>query len=80
MILLALDTTTIIASVTVFLAFSLFLVSVILYAKAKLTATGLVKIYINGQEPIEAEAGSSLLTTLSNKKIFLPSACGGGGT
>jgi Na+-transporting NADH:ubiquinone oxidoreductase subunit F len=80
MILLALDTTTIIASVTVFLVFSLFLVSLILYAKAKLTASGLVKIYINGQEPIEAEAGSSLLTTLSNKKIFLPSACGGGGT
>ena len=80
MILLALDTTTIIASVTVFLVFSLFLVSLILYAKEKLTVSGLVKIYINGQEPIEAEAGSSLLTTLSNKKIFLPSACGGGGT
>jgi Na+-transporting NADH:ubiquinone oxidoreductase subunit F len=39
-----------------------------------------VKILINGQEAIEAEAGFSLLTTLSNKKIFLPSACGGGGT
>ena len=29
---------------------------------------------------MEAEGGSSLLTTLGNKKIFLPSACGGGGT
>jgi Na+-transporting NADH:ubiquinone oxidoreductase subunit F len=80
MILLAFDTTTIIASIAVFLVFSLFLVSLILFAKEKLTVSGLVKIYINGQEPIEAEAGSSLLTTLSNKKIFLPSACGGGGT
>jgi Na+-transporting NADH:ubiquinone oxidoreductase subunit F len=80
MILLALDTTTIIASVTVFLAFSLFLVGLILYAKTKLTPSGLVRILINGQETVDAEAGYSLLTTLSNKKIFLPSACGGGGT
>ncbi len=56
------------------------LVGLILYAKAKLTPSGLVKLLINGQESIEVEAGSTLLTTLSNKKIFLPSACGGGGT
>ena len=78
--ILAIDTTTIIASVTVFLAFTLFLVGLILYAKAKLTPSGLVKILINGQNIVEAEGGSSLLTTLGNKKIFLPSACGGGGT
>jgi Na+-transporting NADH:ubiquinone oxidoreductase subunit F len=37
---------------------------------------------VNGDEskPIIASAGSSLLTTLSSQKIFLPSACGGGGT
>jgi Na+-transporting NADH:ubiquinone oxidoreductase subunit F len=80
MILLAFDSTTIIASVTVFLVFNIFLISLILYAKSKLSPSGLVNIIINGQEPIQAEAGSSLLTTLSNKKIFLPSACGGGGT
>lgn len=80
MIILALDFTTIIASVTVFLLFSLLLVGVILFAKAKLTPSGLVRILINGQETVDAEAGNSLLTTLSNKKIFLPSACGGGGT
>ncbi len=80
MVLLAFDTTTIIASVTVFLVFSLFLVSLILFAKAKLMPSGLVKLMINGQERIEVEAGSSILTTLANKKIFLPSACGGGGT
>jgi Na+-transporting NADH:ubiquinone oxidoreductase subunit F len=76
----AFDFTTIITSVIVFFVFSILLVTLILYAKAKLTTTGPVKILINGQESIEAEAGSSILTTLANKKIFLPSACGGGGT
>ena len=80
MILLEFEITTIIASITVFLVFSLFLVALILYAKAKLTTSGLVKIVINGQEGIEVETGSSILTTLSNKKIFLPSTCGNGGT
>lgn len=80
MILLIFDTTTIVASIIVFLVFSLLLVSLILYAKARLTFSGPVKILINGQESIEVEAGSSILTTLANKKIFLPSACGGGGT
>jgi Na+-transporting NADH:ubiquinone oxidoreductase subunit F len=80
MILFLFETTTILSSVVVFFVFSLLLVSLILYAKAKLTTSGPVKILINGQESIEAEAGSSILTTLANKKIFLPSACGGGGT
>lgn len=80
MILFLFETTTIISSVIVFFVFSLLLVSLILYGKAKLTTSGPVKILINGQESIEAEAGSSILTTLANKNIFLPSACGGGGT
>ncbi|MFN2438845.1 MAG: NADH:ubiquinone reductase (Na(+)-transporting) subunit F [Chitinophagaceae bacterium] len=80
MVLLAFETATIIACVIVFLVFTLLLVGLILYAKAKWTPSGLVKILINGQNAIEVEAGSSILTTLSNKKIFLPSACGGGGT
>jgi len=80
MVLLAFETATIIACVIVFLVFTLFLVGLILYAKAKLTPSGLVKILINGQNTIEVDAGSSILTTLSNNKIFLPSACGGGGT
>lgn len=80
MILLAIDTTTIVISIVVFLAFNLMLVCIILYAKSKLTPSGLVKITINGQTEVETEAGSSLLSTLSAKKIFLPSACGGGGT
>jgi Na+-transporting NADH:ubiquinone oxidoreductase subunit F len=80
MVILAFDITTVISSVAVFLGFNLLLVYLILFAKSKLAPSGLVKITINGGEQIETEAGSSLLTTLSNKKIFLPSACGGGGT
>jgi len=45
-----------------------------------LTPSGLVKITINEKDELKSEAGSSLLATLSNEKIFLPSACGGGGT
>jgi len=80
MILLAFDITTVVSSVVVFLGFNLLLVYIILYAKNKLTPSGLVKITINGDEQLETEAGNTLLTTLSAKKIFLPSACGGGGT
>ena len=72
MILLSIETSTIITSIVIFFAFNFLLVAVILYAKAKLTPSGLVKIDINGQNTIEVEAGSSILTTLSNKKIFLP--------
>jgi len=72
--------TTILVTVAVFLIVILLLVSVLLYAKAKLSPGGLVKIVINGEKTIEVEAGSTLLTTLSEAKIFLPSACGGGGT
>jgi Na+-transporting NADH:ubiquinone oxidoreductase subunit F len=67
-------------SVAVFLAIIVLLVSSLLYAKAKLTSSGPVKVRINGEKEITVEAGSTLLSTLSNAKIFLPSACGGGGT
>lgn len=73
-------TTTVIASIVVFLVFVLLLVSIILFAKAKLSPSGKVKVKINGEKTIEVEAGSTVLSTLSNNGIFLPSACGGGGT
>ena len=72
--------TTILVTVAVFLIVILLLVSLLLFAKAKLSPGGMVKININGEKTIEVEAGSTLLTTLSEAKIFLPSACGGGGT
>lgn len=71
---------TIIATAAVFLIFILLLVSLILFAKAKLSPSGLVKVIVNGEKTLEVEAGDTILTTLGNAKIFLPSACGGGGT
>jgi len=67
-------------SIVVFLTIILLLVGVLLYVRAKLTPPGKVKITINDDTEIEADPGSSLLSTLSAQKIFLPSACGGGGT
>jgi len=73
--------TTIITSIAVFLLVILLLVSILLYAKAKLTPPGKLKININnGERELEVEGGGSLLATLGDNKIFLPSACGGGGT
>ncbi len=56
------------------------LVILLLFAKSKLTASGPVKITINNEKELEVNAGSNLLMTLSQNKIYLPSACGGGGT
>lgn len=72
----------IITSIVAFTFIILLLVFILLFAQSKLVASGDVKIIINGDEknPLVASAGSTLLSTLSGKKIFLPSACGGGGT
>lgn len=81
MIILATNTVgTILATVVTFLVITLLLVAVLLYVKQKLSPSGPVKIRINGEKEIEVSSGASLLTTLGNAKIFLPSACGGGGT
>jgi Na+-transporting NADH:ubiquinone oxidoreductase subunit F len=70
----------ILLSITVFLGITLLLVAMLLYAKSKLTAGGTVKIIINDEKELEVSPGSTLLSTLSQAKLFLPSACGGGGT
>ena len=67
-------------SILAFLVLILLMVFMLLYAKSKLVNSGAVKIKINGENEIEVEGGSSLLSTLGNNKIFLPSACGGGGS
>ena len=72
--------TVIIASIVVFLALILILVSVLLGAKAKLAPSGPVTINVNGERDMEVSSGGTLLSTLSDNKLFLPSACGGGGT
>ena len=70
----------IISSIVAFLVIVLVLVSALLYARAKLTAVGQVQISINDEKEVTVNPGSSLLSTLSESGIFLPSACGGGGT
>jgi Na+-transporting NADH:ubiquinone oxidoreductase subunit F len=56
------------------------LVLILIFAKDKLLPSGNVKITINGEKEIEVASGGTLLSTLGAQKIFLPSACGGGGT
>ena len=67
-------------SIAIFFAVIILLVSILLGAKAVLTPSGPVKITINREKVIEVESGGTLLSTLGDNKIFLPSACGGGGT
>ena len=74
------DYSIIILAITVFLVVVLSLTLILLIAKAKLMPSGKVKITINGDQTLEVDGGSTLLSTLSNAGIFLPSACGGGGT
>jgi Na+-transporting NADH:ubiquinone oxidoreductase subunit F len=64
----------------IFLLVTISLVVMLLVAKAKLAPSGPVTISINGERELAANGGSSLLSTLSDAKLFLPSACGGGGT
>ena len=70
----------IITSVIVFLLIIVVLVGLLLYAKTKLTPEGKVKITINNDKILDVNPGSTLLQTLGDNKIFVSSACGGGGT
>ena len=74
------DINVIIASTVGLFVITLLLVTMLLFAKAKLLPSGPVKLIINGEKNVEVNSGDTLLTTLGNNKIFLPSACGGGGT
>jgi Na+-transporting NADH:ubiquinone oxidoreductase subunit F len=70
---------TILYSITVFLMVIMSLVGILLYARDKLAPKGQVNLKINDLE-MAVSPGSNLLSTLSGNGIFLPSACGGGGT
>ena len=74
------DITTIISSVLVLTSVIFLLVTLLLVAKSKLLPSGPVSLKINGENEVEVSSGDTLLSTLGNNKIFLPSACGGGGT
>ena len=69
-------------SMIVFIAVIFFLVTIILVAERRLVPQGNVKILINGDENKSptVKPGGTLLSVLSNQSVFLPSACGGGGT
>jgi len=72
----------IILGVSMFTAIVVALVLVILFAKSKLVSSGDVTISINGDpdKAVTTAAGGKLLGALADQGIFIPSACGGGGT
>jgi Na+-transporting NADH:ubiquinone oxidoreductase subunit F len=72
----------IILGVSMFTTIVLALVLVILFAKSKLVSSGDVTININGdpEKAVITAAGGKLLGALADQGIFIPSACGGGGT
>ncbi len=74
------DMNLILASIAVFLVIILVLVAILLTAKAYLSPSGNVNININGKDNLSVPQGASLLSTLSQEGIFLPSACGGKGS
>lgn len=75
------DITSVIITCIAFLVVILILVSLLLFVKAKLSPSGKIKLSINGGEKeLEVNGGDTLLNTLGKEGIFLPSACGGGGT
>ena len=73
-------TSIILLSIAVFLVVVLIPVTILVFVRKKLAPQGKVKININDEKEIEVEPGNSLLATLANEQIFLPSACGGGGS
>lgn len=71
---------TVVAGTLLFLVVTLLLVVILLVAKRYLVHTGKVKIVINGDRSLEADSGKSLLSTMADNNVFLPSACGGKGS
>jgi Na+-transporting NADH:ubiquinone oxidoreductase subunit F len=70
----------IILAVSMFTGVILFLVVLILVARSKLVSTGKINININDEKDVKMDGGGKLLTALAAEKIFLSSACGGGGS
>ena len=66
--------------VSLFTAIVLILVFVILAARSRLVATGAVKIIVNGEKELAIPVGAKLMQGLADAGLFVPSACGGGGT
>lgn len=71
---------TIVSAVGFFLAVTLLLVIILLFAKKYLVQSGDVTITVNSDRKITTPAGKSLLSTMADNNVFLPSACGGKGS
>jgi Na+-transporting NADH:ubiquinone oxidoreductase subunit F len=73
---------TIVIGVVGFTVVILALVLILMAARGQLVQSGEVTILINGdpEKALKAPAGSTLLNTLADNQIFIPSACGGQGT
>ncbi len=66
--------------VLMFTGVILSLVAILMVAKNKLVAGGEVDLVINDEKTLKVPTGGTLLGTLANNKIFIPSACGGKGS
>ena len=73
-------TTNILLSLIVFLGIVLLLVAMLLWVRNKLMPKGEVKITINGDKVLTVPTGNTLIATLAEQKVYLPSACGGKGS
>lgn len=79
-IMLSLMSQTIWAAIGIFLVITLVLVAILLVAKHYLVNSGDVTITINNEKDVHVASGGSLLSSLANADVFLPSACGGKGS
>ena len=70
----------IILSVTMFTSVVLLLVAVIIFAKNRLTSSGVLRLSINDKKHVDVPSGGKLLNVLADCGLFVSSACGGGGT
>lgn len=68
------------SAIAVFLTVMVVLVAILLIAKKRLTPQSKVKITINNKDTLEVDTGNTLMLTLKEHNIHLPSACGGGGS
>jgi len=66
--------------VVLFTVIILILVAVILGARSRLVSEGSVTLLINGEKELQIPVGGKLMNGLASVGIFIPSACGGGGT
>ena len=73
-------TTNILLSIAVFLGIVLLLVALLLWVRNKLMPKGEVKITINDDKELTVPVGNTLINTLADQKVYLPSACGGKGS